>query len=639
MEQEATLPRRHIAILIAFFAVTFPLWNNAYLAAPDSASYFSWARTLGRGLDLDFINDYAAFRYEVYQTYLSDAGRVSNDWPIGSGLAWFPAWLAADALARIAAALGIENPLLQPTGQSGIYKLLVTLVSATFTIGALVVGGLMAPGSRQGSPRHTGWLVAALTVLLGTPVGFYTYAHSMMSHSTSMLAVGLLLWRCHATLKERSVRDWAILGALGGIVALVRPQDAAFLSVFLVELAMGPPRSRAQVIAWTKGVGVAAACALWMFASQMVAWWCLYGNPLSLPKIEEMHWFAPEIVEFLFSEYHGMLSWSPVLALVPVGLAMLWRRDRVLAAGLAVALVLQVYLNAANEIWWGSGSLGARRMISGGTAFVVALAAVVGGVRSAMSVPLLAVLSLWNLLLWARERAGLLSLDHYVPWNSDFFRGVLSMALPWKFFPAMMGDCAGFGWPTRIVLMAVGMGVSFSILRRGSPSARWRIAGYAALAWFAAMPFVVGVAALRTPTYGEDDLAVKPPRRALILYNGYQEYGFYRMMKRDAEGALSAFEKARAMRPEHPFAYRYIATVHLHLMNDPETALVYTDQALNISKDYGPALDVMAEAVQAVIDRDRSRVDLVDRLAERYRAANRPDDVKRVEEFKAQITK
>jgi hypothetical protein len=638
---------RPLPLLVAFFAITFPLWSNAYLSPPDSASYLAVARTITHGGNLDFREDYQVLEFEWYFYYLTDQGRISNDWPIGSGLLWLPPYAAAHVIATGAHALGVEGrtygpdaparhlllprpigtgmhePLMAPSGKSGIYKLFVTLWVAAMAVAALWLGiALAAPHTGRGRA-----LLAAFLVLLGTPVGFYVYAFAMMSHIPSMLMAGLLVWGWQVTRGGgRTLPQWAGLGAVAGVMVMVRPQDGVFLAVFLVEALMDRQHLAGRWKSWLVGVAIAGCAALVAFLPQMITWWTLYGHPLQLPKIEEMHWFRPRLLDTLFSEYHGILSWSPLLALLPVGAWVLWRRDRTLAVALMLVVLIQVWLNAANEIWWSGGSFGNRRMVACGVPFVVLVAAALGVARLRYILPVAVVLALWNFLLWAAERGGLLSLDHFVPWDGAFLRNVLSVALPWRTFHAMLGDFAGFGWITRMVLMAGGLALAIWLARTTFPFQRLqRPVVVVAVSYITLLAILFPVLAARTPVHTEADFDIPPPRRNLSLFNGYYEYGFFNLVKGRIEQAEAAYLKANALLPGHPNPYRYLATIQLRHRGDAAAALQLAGMGLDIQPNYPGLLMEMETAVGILLPRSPEPNALLENLAVRWERAGNPE--------------
>jgi len=81
-----------------------------------------------------------------------------------------------------------------------------------------------------------------------------------------------------------------------------------------------------------------------------------------LPLGMRFDWFRPHVVSFLFSAWHGFLSWTPPAACALIGVLWMWQSDRVFCAGAVGVLALQIYVNSQLD-WWGGWSFGARRMV------------------------------------------------------------------------------------------------------------------------------------------------------------------------------------------------------------------------------------------------------------------------------------
>ncbi|MFL5733630.1 MAG: hypothetical protein ACJ78Q_10555, partial [Chloroflexia bacterium] len=71
----------------------------------------------------------------------------------------------------------------------------------------------------------------------------------------------------------------------------------------------------------------------------------------------------------------GLLPWTPVVSLGLLGLAILWRRDRLLASALGVAFLLQVYIAGSFLTWQSASSFGQRRFINSTAIVALGLAA------------------------------------------------------------------------------------------------------------------------------------------------------------------------------------------------------------------------------------------------------------------------
>ena len=132
-------------------------------------------------------------------------------------------------------------------------------------------------------------------------------------------------------------------------------------------------------LAWTFTRGLALmAGALIAISPQLFVWVRLYGSPLLVPQGEGfMRWTAPALGPVLFSDNHGLFSWTPILLVAVAGLFVLARRDRRLGGALLLIFALSWYANAAAADWWAGEAFGARRFVSLFPIFTLGLAAVV----------------------------------------------------------------------------------------------------------------------------------------------------------------------------------------------------------------------------------------------------------------------
>ncbi|HEY7509575.1 MAG TPA: hypothetical protein VIG50_04940 [Vicinamibacteria bacterium] len=392
--------------------LTLPLVTPKIRGA-DEIEYFSYLPSLVFDRDLDFGDEYRHF-YEkdpeglagFKATFLDrrdpDSGRHINFGPIGSALLWSPFYLLAHGLTWIARALGAGVPA---DGLSWPYVAAACYGSALYgCAGLLLVHDALR---RFGSFSDAAAALSTAALALGTPVLYYLTLAPGFAHAPSLFAVSLLVWtwlRARARGEDARPRDYALVGLSGGLAGLVREQDVLFLAVPALDLAWGAVRGGRVSRGLARGVALAASAALVM-APQLLVYRALTGHfgPSRLVT-RKVDWRSPHFLEVLFDPAHGLFAWSPLLLVATAGLV--WaaskRRDAP-SVLLALAVLLQAWINGALESWTQAGAFGSRRFVAATPMFAWGLATVVEAARPRLGrVPAaaaLAVFAWWNVSL------------------------------------------------------------------------------------------------------------------------------------------------------------------------------------------------------------------------------------------------
>jgi hypothetical protein len=394
--------------LVLLFLLTLPLVTPKIRGA-DEIQYFSYLRSLVIDRDLDFGNEYAHFHAAdpgglagFKATFLgrreTQTGRHINFAPLGSALLWSPFYLLAHATVHAARAFGAP---IAADGFSWPYVASVCYASALYGLaGLLVVHHTLR---RHGGMQEPAATLAVAGLWLGTPLLYYMTVAPAFSHATGVFAVALLVWLSlrAAARPPASIGEWALIGAAGGLAALVREQDGLFIVIPLGILAFEAITRRAWVAALVRGAAMGAA-ALLVFLPQLVAYRALTGRfgPSRLVA-RKMIWSSPHLLQVLFDPGHGLFAWSPLLLVATAGLLyLLWRRRDLTVALLTLALILQIWINGAVDSWTQAGAFGARRFVSSTPVFAWGLAALLAAVparRDRLAALGLAVFVSWNL--------------------------------------------------------------------------------------------------------------------------------------------------------------------------------------------------------------------------------------------------
>jgi len=117
---------------------------------------------------------------------------------------------------------------------------------------------------------------------------------------------------------------------------------------------------------------VVLVCVLPTFISRYL----IYGSPFDSAYIplRDWNWFSPYFLVVLFSSNHGLLSWTPILALAIAGLFLFWRREPLFGAPLFAAFLAFYFFISCYPDWTGISSYGNRFFVSLTPVFILGLA-------------------------------------------------------------------------------------------------------------------------------------------------------------------------------------------------------------------------------------------------------------------------
>ncbi len=408
---------RGFAVLAILYLCSLPFVAHR-MTASDAIEYYVYDRSLYFDHNLDFVNDYQGF-YDRNPKGLANfkagfidkrnpSGKAINNGPIGSAILWAPFFLAGDGAARLLRAVGTSTAA---DGYSLPYIWAVSLGSALYAGVALLFTYLLARAITD--RRAAFW--ASLVIWLGTPALFYSHLASTYAHATSWFAAAAFLTVWFRTREHRSWFGWVALGVLGGLVAMVREQDAVFLLVPVVdELLRLTPGIRGHERRWMHDVGrtliggfVMGCCAVLAFIPQLLVYRALNGKFRPSSEVsDKLQWNAPYVLRVLFDPGHGLFLWTPILLLAIIGLGLWIQRDPRLGIPLATGFIMTWYLSGSFQTWTTAGAFGARRFIVCSPIFAIGLATIfqrfgerTAGTRPALRlwVPVIAVIAiLWN---------------------------------------------------------------------------------------------------------------------------------------------------------------------------------------------------------------------------------------------------
>jgi len=357
--------------------VLFPKPGGRVLIG-DAVHHYVQLRSAVIDHDLQFRNDYIRMyglrggekdTDWVYEDTVT--GHVRNYMPVGPAILWAPLFLLVWICASLANLAGAGWPV---DGYSRLYQATAGISGVLAATAGIVLSWRLA--SILCSARAAAW--ATLVMWLSSSAIYYSLVSPSYSHAASLLATSAFWYVFVRSRETNDLRRYALLGSLTGLAALMRWQDAILLASIVIDLGW---RLRARSLSPRHALialFVAAGAALLVFTPQMIVWMSLYGRPLAMPQGSGfMLWTQPALLAVLVSDWHGLFTWTPVVAIALIGFLPLSRRQPSIAASAGIFLALSWYVNAAVADWWAGEAFGSRRFISCVPVFVLSLAALI----------------------------------------------------------------------------------------------------------------------------------------------------------------------------------------------------------------------------------------------------------------------
>ena len=423
----ATPRRGHAAILLAALfcaGVAAQLSLGARLQS-DGFYYFAYLRSIAFDRDVNFNNDYRLLGLGD-KTNLFNAtptGYAQSAATIGPAIVWSPFFAAGHV---IAVRLQASGAAVAVDGTSYPYRQAICVASLAY--------GLLGCWFAYRLTRRyaaAGIAVAAVAIVTaGSFMLWYFVREPSMTHATSMAAVAGFAWLWAASRERRTLVQWALLGAVAGLMSMIRWQNALFMLLpacdavpALARAWRARDRHAARVL--VTGCAIFLTCTVVAFVPQMIAWKSIYGSYIARSPIgPQIWWTNPRVVDILWSARNGLFSTSPVLYLAALGLIVFAYIRPAIGVPALLAIAVMTYFNACIQDWWGSAAFGGRRFDGtiplfavGAAAFIEAGAAVARRHAAAFIITALAVLVVWNIALMSAAQAGVVRIGETVKFD------------------------------------------------------------------------------------------------------------------------------------------------------------------------------------------------------------------------------
>ena len=399
-------------IVASCFLFVFSLFHHyGGRLGGDGVINFIYVRSWVIDRDFDLTNEFEDFVPAKFQI-IAAAARANGLSPEpsnepGPALFWTPAYVATHVLVLGARWLGAD---IAADGYS--YPYINAVCVSGFLWGFVAV--LIA---YHVSCRYFDARLAAVSVCilwLSSTLYWYTVVEPSMPHATGAAAVSIFLFLWLSLRESPSGLKWMTLGLAGGLVVSMQRYNAFyFLAPLLTLGGWLLPRlgSLERKDLRSMGLGVGVILAVIATASPMLLSNLSSGDGslLRIGVSTFRHWKSPKIIEFLFSSNHGLFAWTPVACLGVLGLFLLFKKDRHLAATLLVTLAAGIYLLSSTWDWYAGFAFGSRRLTEAFLIFALgfcASAELFSKKPQILGAAALALLVAWNVLLAGQVKRG-----------------------------------------------------------------------------------------------------------------------------------------------------------------------------------------------------------------------------------------
>jgi hypothetical protein len=376
---------RYEWILVLLFLLSLPLVNP--WVRGDGVGYYAFARASLIEHRLDFRNDWMranesfrmgrfdhqADREWIDSRQFTSTGHLNDHFSVGPAILWAPFLIVAHGSVITLDAVGAHIPA---DGFSRPYLIAMALGTALYGFAALWISFRLA---RKYLPERWAF-IATLGIWFASSLPVYMYFNPSWSHAQSAFMVAVFLWYWLRTLGRRSVSQWIVLGAIGGLMMDVYYINAVLLFLpFAESLAAYSSaiahRENSRLGSTFLGNVLFSVALLAAFLPTLITKKIIYGGYLTFGYSERWSWNSPAFLKVAFSSDHGFLAWTPILILAVAGLVALAHINRNLALGFLGVFLLYMYAIGCYQDWDGISSFGNRFFVSLTPIFVIGLAA------------------------------------------------------------------------------------------------------------------------------------------------------------------------------------------------------------------------------------------------------------------------
>jgi hypothetical protein len=401
-----------LLVIVSVFVFSLSrFWDKKPVIDWDMTLYYSYLPALFIYDDLKFEQPTKEWGKRHFYMNSDDEGNRYVKMTSGLAIMYSPFF----ALGHLYASVSDIHP---PDGFSTPYRLALLASSLFFALWGLHF-------LRRVLERFFSPLVSNLSVVflfIGSNMPHYSFVEPM-SHVYNFFLVSLILYLSFKFIDKPSFKFAIPIGALIGLMILIRPTNIIVLLFPVILLASSGSLKNAS--AWFKYGLTAALFGFLALSPQFFYWHYMTGHWIIYSYNDEHFFFLdPHIWDGLFSYRKGWFVYSPLLLFAAAGFVALFKLSKLLFSSSITVLFLGLWVNLSWWCWWYGGGFGARSLIDFLPFMAFGLAAFLMWLsqqKTLLKAPfvlVLSFLSIWSIFMNKQYKS---SIIHYDSMSKELF--------------------------------------------------------------------------------------------------------------------------------------------------------------------------------------------------------------------------
>lgn len=351
-------------VLSTIFLVHYFIVGNAVYG--DGKYYWSYSRSIIKDKNLDLRNennhDFSRKQNNVLEKDNFSGKPVESWFPIGTSLFWLPTFALADIVGNT---VYIFNNQFPNNGYSHIYQISIGLTNIFFVVlGIACLWKFLT----NFFPEHISWL-AVLTWLFASNLLYYSSVDVINSHPLSFFLSSFFIYFWYKSLKNRTLKQWLIIGLALGFMSIVRTQDLLFILFPLMEFLILKTKWKEKIMPFLYFLITAGT----IYLSQIIIWNNMYHGLTISPYMRSGFSLGlPNLYQVFLGSYNGLLRWTPIFLFGFIGLFLF--KKKYIWYGSLVFVIMQLILIINWSGFVIGGSYGMRLLLSSSFGYCLGLA-------------------------------------------------------------------------------------------------------------------------------------------------------------------------------------------------------------------------------------------------------------------------